>query len=309
MAGDEQDEEDLTQLVSAVHAEQGLGGGHGLHHLPGQTVHSVLSPRGGGQAPWGRSMFQFPPGDSNPLIEMMVRSQMESDRRHNDIMATVASLAGKDSEVVESRKRQRDEGDIKPQEPVTVSLENYKVEDDAHDKIDFKLRQLLRPINKDPKEYWQKFSFKSVERPILGSAVFLEHLMAGTINEKTLCKHADRNAFTKLENYLSKNSGVTEKSKKKLSVQEVGEDQYSMGVETKWEQASTVFEAVGGVLNYIACEHMIRQYSYTGIAMIRALHEHRCASFEARFVNLTQVLLQCGQFSQGATHSGGDLVQ
>ena len=208
---------------------------------------------------------------------MMVRSQMESDRRHNDIMATVASLAGKDSEVVESRKRQRDEGDIKPQEPVTVSLENYKVEDDAHDKIDFKLRQLLRPINADPKEYWQKFCFKSVERPILGSAVFLEHLMAGTINEKTLCKHADRNAFTKLENYLSKNSGVTEKSKKKLSVQEVGEDQYSMGVETKWEQASTVFEAVGGVLNYIACEHMIRQYSYTGIAMFRALHEHRCA--------------------------------
>jgi hypothetical protein len=225
---------------------------------------------GGGD---GETRFQLPLGGlGNGLLEILVRSQMDTERRHNDLLA---HFAGSRSEGEESRKRRREDGDGKPQEPELVMLENYKIEDDAHEKIDFKLRQMLRPINKDPKEYWQRFCFNSVDRPILGSAVFLEHLMAGSINEKTLCKHADRNAFTKLENYLGKNSGVTEKSKKKLSVHEIGEDQYQMGVETKWEPASTVFEAVGGLLNYISCEHMIRQYSYTGLAMLRALHENK----------------------------------
>ena len=43
----------------------------------------------------------------------------------------------------------------------------------------------------------------------------------------------------------------------------------------KMEDASDTFELVEAVLNYLACTYMIRNYSYEGIALVRALHHVR----------------------------------
>ena len=95
------------------------------------------------------------------------------------------------------------------------------------------------------------------------------------IHEGTLCKNYDRVAYLEIKNWLSRNSWVCKEANKKIQVQELGSDQFSMGVQTNWEGANDVHEVFSGGLNFLAAEHMTRQYSYSGIAMIRCLHEVR----------------------------------
>ena len=90
-----------------------------------------------------------------------------------------------------------------------------------------------------------------------------------------MCKNYDRVAYLEIKNWLSRNSWVCKEANKKIQVQELGSDQFSMGVQTNWEGANDVHEVFSGGLNFLAAEHMTRQYSYTGIAMIWCLHEVR----------------------------------
>ena len=137
------------------------------------------------------------------------------------------------------------------------------------------MRQRLRPVNMDPKEYWTKESFKRVDRPILGGSLYLEHIMNGDVNPSTLCKSFDRGAFVELKNYLTKNSGIGMEKKKLMKIVEIGSEGYSMGMQTNWAQASTVWEVMDAGFNYMAVEFMIRNYNYTALAMMRCLHDVR----------------------------------
>jgi hypothetical protein len=81
------------------------------------------------------------------------------------------------------------------------------------------------PVMLCPKDYWKKGAFLSVDGPIRGASLFLEHLMSGTVNEGTICKHHNRNASgIEIKNYLSKNSGLSE-NKKRIKVHDVGFDE------------------------------------------------------------------------------------
>ena len=79
-----------------------------------------------------------------------------------------------------------------------------------------------------------------------------------------------------IKNLLSKNSWVGMVKKKVMKVLEVGEEDFSMGMRTNWEQASTVWEVMDAGFNYMAVEFMIRRYSYSALAMMRCLHDVRC---------------------------------
>ena len=104
-----------------------------------------------------------------------------------------------------AKRKTRDEN-YEPEDPVLILEESYRIEDDGHTILDTLLRQRIRPINADPKEYWMKDSFKRVDRPILGGSLYLEHIMNGDVNPGTLCKSFDSGAFVELKNYLTKNS-------------------------------------------------------------------------------------------------------
>ena len=267
MAGGEYEEESMLELLAQVAAEQGLPPNLDTPASPYMPQPPSTTDQGalyGGPS----HSFQVQPTVANmgPLADVFAKILETQQTMLGQVMANQGT-AGR-----EDKKRKADDTDHKPQQSVIFQTESLKIKDDAHTFIEFELRQSLRPINADPKDYWDKGTFKACERPILGAAVFLEHLMPGGINEGTICKSHDRNAYTKLDNFLMKNSGVADKNKKKIQVQEVGEDQYAMGVETRWEQATTVWEVVDGIMNFMALEHMIRQYSYTGLAMLRALH-------------------------------------
>ena len=207
---------------------------------------------------------------SGDVISLMRRQMSVMEQL---IKGSVAGLDGQDDSSG-GIKRKVEKVSYHPQEPVHFD-ELYKVDDDAHDKVDTKLRQRLRPINADPKYYWKRGAFDRVDSPILGSTIFLEHIMPGTVNEATVCKRHDSHAHVEIKNFLSKNSGVGSAAKKQIKVHEVSDELFAMGVQQHWDNASSVFEVVDAGLNYMAVEHMIRPYSYSPIAIFRVLHESR----------------------------------
>ena len=162
---------------------------------------------------------------NHKLIELMSKQQQQNSEEGN-------------------KRKFRDEVNFAVQGPTLLLETNYRLEDDAHSKLDLSLRQKLRPINADPTAYWVKGAFNRVDRPILGSSLYLEHLMPGFVNEATICKVYDVCAYTEIKNYLTKNAGVDRESQKKLKVKTVTEDHLSMGIQTHWAQANDVWEVM-----------------------------------------------------------------
>ena len=74
---------------------------------------------------------------------------------------------------------------------------------------------------------------------------------------------------------MTRNSGVQKELKKMARVEEVGPDGFNVGLGTEWNNAQYVWEVVEAGFNYMAVEHMVRNYSYTALAMMRTLHETR----------------------------------
>ena len=218
-------------------------------------------------------------------IDPTVKALLE---QNNQLMEMVRQA--KDGE--SSKRKERQEVSHSPEEPIMLFDEAYHLEDDGHEKLDLKLRQRLRQINADPTTYWIKGAFKTVDRPIRGAALYMEHLMPNHINEKTICMHYDRCAIQEIKNYLTKNSGVMRKLDKKLKVDRQ-DDEYSMGIQTSWLDASDVFEVVDAGWNYLSLEFMVRGYSYAGIAIMRCLHEVRFFAGVATGAKQQRTLIEC----------------
>ena len=209
-------------------------------------------------------------GDSR-VIETIQSVLMQNAR----LIEVVTKQQEEGYEEGQAKRKTRESTSYQPEEPLLLLEESYRIEDDGHTILDTRLSQRLRQINADPEEYWVKGAFKNPDRPILQSSLYLEHIMPDTVHEGTVCRLYDRTAFVEIKNLLVKNNKVCRESKKKVRVQEIGQDEFSMGVETQWQPADTVFEVVDAGFNFLCLEHMIRPYSYTAIAMIRCLHDSK----------------------------------
>ena len=267
LGGGDEDDEDLQELILACRNQvEGplvrLQGGN--HSVQEQETAGEGSQSGQSQGQAIQSLDHRP---STWFMDPTIRALLDQNNR---LMEMVRSK-GEES----TKRKVKEEVSYATQEPVMLFFEAYKIEDDAHDKIDTFLRQSLRPINVDPATYWTKEAFKRVDRPIRGSALYLEHIMQVHVNEITICKSYDRCAILEIKNYLTKNSGVGTNLKKRCKIYDIEEDEFNLGVHTQWSKADTVFEVVDAGFNYLCVEFMIRNYSYTAIAIIRCLHECR----------------------------------
>ena len=77
----------------------------------------------------------------------------------------------------------------------------------------------------------------------MGNTIICDYV--GSVNEGTICKAHDRWAYVELKNFMSKNSGVLSKNKKKLAITEFEEDSHAMGLEKDWALSTTVWDAAG----------------------------------------------------------------
>ena len=157
---------------------------------------------------------------------------LEQNSKLFEIITRQQEQQGESSNNNDKRKF-RDDISYNPQGPVLLLEEAYHLEDDAHSKIDTRLRQRLRPVNADPEEWWVKGAFDRCERPILGGSLYLDHIMTSSINDSTLCKANDRWAYTEIKNWLSRNSAVGRENAKRFKVREVTSDEFSMGIQTQ----------------------------------------------------------------------------
>ena len=73
---------------------------------------------------------------------------------------------------------------------------------------------------------------------------------------------------------MTSNAGVVKEPNKKIKLQDLGVDKFYMGVETEWNNAQCVCEVVEAGFSYMAVEFMIRNYSYTALAMMRRIDAH-----------------------------------
>ena len=78
-----------------------------------------------------------------------------------------------------------------------------------------------------------------------------------------------------IKNFLSRNSGIKQRERKKavLQTDDVGDDSFALGIEKSWSNAETVWETIEGVFNLLAVEHCVRQYSYSAMVILWVLHE------------------------------------
>ena len=67
---------------------------------------------------------------------------------------TIPKAFEKALEKIQTKKRKRDEEDLPEEEEVELlALENLSLVDNQHDQLDFKMRNLIRPINGDPNDW------------------------------------------------------------------------------------------------------------------------------------------------------------
>ena len=214
------------------------------------------------------------PGPTHPSAEASQISRLLE--QNNKLFEIITKQQGKEEDRDDSSKRKfRDDISYNPQSPVLLLEESYRIEDDAHRVIDTRLRQRLRPVNANPEEWWVRGAFDRCERPILGGSLYLEHIMTASINDSTLCKAHDRWAYTEIRNWLSRNSGVGRENMKRFKVKDVTSDEFSMGIQTHWENPETVWEVMDAGWNLLGAEWMIRNYSHSALAMMRVLHDSR----------------------------------
>lgn len=206
----------------------------------------------------------------NQMQEALVaQARIQSQMLEQMALSLQPNTSGKDTE-----KRKNSDVNYVPQDHVMID-ESYHIKDDGAETLDTLLRQRLRQPNADPSKWWRRGAFKQVDRPILGGVLYTKHIIACNPAESTICKHYDVASHREIKNYLTKNSGVMTESKKKIKLYNIGSEDVSMGVQTNWENASTVWEVMNGAFNLLAVEHMVRPYSYGVISMMSCIHECR----------------------------------
>ena len=141
LGGGDEDDEDLQELISAcrnqveapaVISQESHGGlGDQQQEASGECSQS--------------GQVQIHAQASASFMDPTVRALIDQNNR----LMEMVRHKGEES----SKRKAKEEVSYAAQEPVMLFYEAYKIEDDAHEKIDTFLRQSLRPINVDPSTY------------------------------------------------------------------------------------------------------------------------------------------------------------
>ena len=188
---------------------------------------------------------------------------------------TQASFSKAMTLLVDGQKRKREEGD--PQEDeVTLKTETLVLRDDSTTVVDMKLRQKLKNPNFEPSSWWNPDSgLEKVSRPVVGQNLQLSHLMSGRVNPKTIRRLHDRTLLVTTKALASHNCGALGDKEMKYKMQATDDDEtYLMG-SRNYQDCKTCFEVIDSVFNLVDVLHMIRPYSYEGLALLRCLHHVR----------------------------------
>ena len=167
-----------------------------------------------------------------------------------------------------------------------------RVKDDNNTTIDAFARNLLckNPNSADPSSWWSA-EFENVSKPVLGESLCLGHLGPGTVNPDVILKMHDRCKVVTVKELLTSNSGYGGTLEQNISAKKK-----SGGGTSSWEFAETkslknavkLEEVVEAGLNYQEIVFMVRNWDWTGVAVMRVAHA--CRYFKVRRITIKQLI-------------------
>ena len=228
--------------------------------------------------------------DSGSTRELLEAVQLLVKNQDSSIKAF--AKAARDSR---KRKRGEDEEDGSEDEEVGRSqpkLRSFKdVKDDAHTVIAWKLRAGIRPFNgSDWKSYWENMDQKAT--PVIED-IQLAHLTKAPINPTVIKKLHDRGAETSGKQWLSTNYSVEDKGVRIRATN----DRTAGAFVLDYDDPEGPWEAVDSIFNYAMALSRVRPDDWTGILLLRTLHECRMFS-HPRFTAKVQRELIMTMFDQ-----------
>ena len=231
------------------------------------------------------------PFNAEKVIRDMAKIHAETGSQNAECLknaaACITELTKALQEKTKSEKRGREDGvedKLRADSPVIVDFKKLTMVDgldDAHSKLCWEVRRRWRTVNQDPEDYWkdegeEKGWPRKVE-PNLAGQVYLDHLIPHMISEKALYWMHDVSKPLEVRFFLHSNSKTRSKKNRRTEIQtrESNGDEGGMHVESyiTWNEAGTVKELIEAVMNYAAATFMIRPWDYSGLVLLRCLHE------------------------------------
>ena len=231
------------------------------------------------------------PVELEKVVSTMAQIQQDTGAENakciQEALSCIAQLSRTILEKTKSEKRGREDGvddKIRADPPVTINFKDLQVSDgfdDAHSKICWPIRRQWRSINKDPADYWkdegEDKGWPKKIVPNLAGQVYLDHLIPHMISDKVLSWLHDVSKTLEVRYFLHSNSKTRSKKNKRMEIEarETESGDGGMHVETyvSWNEAGTVKEMVQAVLNYAAAVFMVRPWDFSGLVLIRCLHD------------------------------------
>ena len=196
--------------------------------------------------------------ETGSLLEQLLKQQS----------AMLENVLGRRSRKRKRKDEQEDSDDEEVAGPVLIDVEQHHLKDDAHTILDWVARG-IRPYNGgDLPAYWDKRPRR--DEPVLED-LKMAHLTKVPINPTVLAKAHDRGLETTAKQWLSTNYSVRNNDCK-MRVTDKG---MAGAFFYDFQEAKGVWECVDAVFNYAMSLMMIRPDDWTGLLLLRTLHECR----------------------------------
>ena len=248
-----------------------------------QSVISITSGGGGvDESPAAANTPTKGDGQANLIQKLLdevqsLRTEHANFRQQASIAEVFSKTSDKMMEVVNSNKRERGEKKEMPEDPILEvwSPRDEKAVDDNHNKYAWAVRRMVKQPNADPKNYWDQAKYKMQIKPNLREGLFLQHLMPLGLSAKALGWGHDLCATTAIKYYTHHKAVNGRKRKSNFSVEEDRENMESriVTVGQEWAEASSLHELAEAVHNWAAVRFMCAPWDWSGLLLLRVLHE------------------------------------
>ena len=195
-------------------------------------------------------------GNSSQALKIQLKAMKETMKLMN--------YRGKKRKAETSSSESEDD-----QEPILVE-KTFKVKDNGHDILDFKIRNSLRTINAKPEDYYKNL-VRKVEPQL--ETVEMDHLTANTVNPRVIKKVHDAGAHLELKYFDAGNITVESRAPKASFSARSGDIQTDLALD--WIEPSTVWQCVDALMNYCTTVYSVRRDDYTPWVILKVLHEIR----------------------------------
>ena len=284
----EEDQDFLARMFPGLEEEEGGESGDKDPQTTGadRSVLEVVPRRGGTQA------SQRAGGNNNSMVDnstvdnfltklQSMQNEMDLLRQKADIAEALVMNSAQIKELASSSKRDREEGEKRKEKPDEPRLEVWsergsQAEDDNTTRFAWRCRRSYRQPNAEPEEYWREASYRMEVTPNMRESLVTSHLMPLGLSSRVLGWSHNLLATTAIKYYTHSQASLSAKKRKSNFTIEEDDDDVRQRVVTvgqEWAETSGVGEVLEAVHNWTAVRFQVAPWDWSGLLLLRSLHE------------------------------------